>query len=449
LKTHLWKTLALAALPLALGGTRAAAQTTQIDPALSVATFDSAWSTIDRTLWDTTFNGVDWDAVRGELRPRAQAAKTNDELRAVLGDMVGRLKLSHFGIIPGDVQDQLDTGADKPNAGAPAGDAGVEQRLIGDRFVVTRVTEGSAAAAAGVKPGWVIDAVRGRPSAELLKLISALPSSKDPRGLQLTAWGAMGGALRGHAGDTLAVRFLDAADRPVETPLVLRPTGGATTRLGNLPEITVHLDRQRVRLDDGTTVGVIRFNFWFPVMAREMDRAIDELRDTDGIVVDMRGNLGGVGFMAAGYAGHFIDRADTLGTMKTRQNSLHFAINPRRVDTQARPVRPYAGPVAILTDAVSVSTAEFFAGGMQKLGRARVFGETSAGQALPSYAKRLPNGDVLLHAVADFTGPGGVRWEGAGVIPDVVAPPTREALLAGGDPALDAATRWIREQKNK
>jgi carboxyl-terminal processing protease len=135
--------------------------------------------------------------------------------------------------------------------------------------------------------------------------------------------------------------------------------------------------------------------------------------------------------------------------MKTRQNSLHFAINPRRVDTQARPVRPYAGPVAILTDAVSVSTAEFFAGGMQKLGRARVFGETSAGQALPSYAKRLPNGDVLLHAVADFTGPGGVRWEGAGVIPDVVAPPTREALLAGGDPALDAATRWIREQKNK
>jgi carboxyl-terminal processing protease len=449
LKTHLWKTLALAALPLALGATRAAAQTAQLDPALSVATFDTAWSTIDKTLWDTTFNDVDWDAVRGELRPRAQAAKTNDELRAILGDMVGRLKLSHFNIIPGDVQDQLDTGADETDSDRPAGDAGMDQRLIGGRFVVTRVAEGSAAAAAGVKPGWVIDSVRGRTSADLLKLISGLPTAKDPRGLQLTAWGAMGGVLSGRAGDTLAVRFLDGADRPVQTSLVLRPTGGATTKLGNLPEITVHLDRERVRLDDGTTVGVIRFNYWFPVMAREMDRAIDELRDTDGIVVDMRGNLGGVGFMAAGYAGHFIDRGDTLGTMKTRQNSLHFPINPRRVDTQARPVRPFAGPVAILTDAVSVSTAEFFAGGMQKLGRARVFGETSAGQALPSYAKRLPNGDVLLHAVADFTGPGGVRWEGTGVIPDVVAPPTREALLAGGDPALDAATRWIREQKNK
>jgi carboxyl-terminal processing protease len=449
LKTHLWKTLALAAVPLALGGTRAAAQTTQIDPALSVATFDSAWSTIDKTLWDTTFNGVDWDAVRGELRPRAQAARTNDELRAILTDMVGRLKLSHFNIIPGDVQDQLASAGGDEDSDAPAGNAGVEQRLIGGRFVVTRVEAGSAAAGAGVKPGWVIDAVRGRSAAELLKLISGLPSAHDPRGLQLTAWSVMGSVLGGGAGDTVAVRFLDAADRPVETKMVLRPAGGAVTRLGNLPEITVHLDRQRVRLDDGTTVGVIRFNYWFPVMAREMDRAIDEMRDTDGIVVDMRGNLGGVGFMAAGYAGHFIDRADTLGTMKTRQNTLQFVVNPRRVDTQARPVRPFAGPVAILTDAVSVSTAEFFAGGMQKLGRARVFGETSAGQALPSYARRLPNGDVLLHAVADFIGPGGVRWEGTGVIPDVPAPPTREALLAGGDPALDAATRWIREQKNK
>ncbi|HEU4454413.1 MAG TPA: hypothetical protein VFR81_15200, partial [Longimicrobium sp.] len=183
MKTYLWKTLALAALPLALGGTRAAAQTAApgIDPALAVATFDSAWSTIDRTLWDTTFNGVDWDAVRGELRPRAQAARTNQELRAILGDMVGRLKLSHFGIIPGDVQDRLDSaGGDEDDAGsdaggesassaaggssadAPAGNVGLEQRLIGGRFVVTRVAAGSAAAEAGVKPGWVIDAVRGR-----------------------------------------------------------------------------------------------------------------------------------------------------------------------------------------------------------------------------------------------------------------------------------------------
>ena len=38
---------------------------------------------------------------------------------------------------------------------------------------------------------------------------------------------------------------------------------------------------------------------------------------------------------------------------------------------------------------------------------------------------------------------GGFRMEGGGVPPVVHAPPTREALLAGRDPALEAALRWI------
>jgi carboxyl-terminal processing protease len=113
-------------------------------------------------------------------------------------------------------------------------------------------------------------------------------------------------------------------------------------------------------------------------------------------------------------------------------------VNPR-----GEPVRPFAGPVAILTDALSISTSEIFAGGMQKIGRAKVFGETTAGQALPALTRPLPGGDVMIHAYADFIGPGGFRMEGGGVPPDVHAPPTREALLAGRDPALEAALRWI------
>jgi carboxyl-terminal processing protease len=105
--------------------------------------------------------------------------------------------------------------------------------------------------------------------------------------------------------------------------------------------------------------------------------------------------------------------------------------------------------VAILTDEMTASTSELFAGGLQALGRARVFGATSSGQALPSLMPRLPNGDVLLHAVADMKGPGGVRWEGPGVVPDMPAPVTREALLAGRDPALDAAVAWIVEQNSR
>ncbi len=106
-------------------------------------------------------------------------------------------------------------------------------------------------------------------------------------------------------------------------------------------------------------------------------------------------------------------------------------------------MRPYAGPVAVLVDELSASASEAFAGGLQSLGRVRVFGTTSLGAVLPASPDRLPNGDVLYHAFGEFVTGDSLRLEGRGVIPDEATSPTREALLAGGDPALDAAVAWI------
>src|SRR5207247_2338132 len=126
--------------------------------------------------------------------------------------------------------------------------------------------------------------------------------------------------------------------------------------------------------------------------------AVDALRDADGLILDLRGNPGGVGGMVIGTAGHFLKEPVLLGTMKTRSSSLKFLANPRRVTTAGRRVEPYAGPLALLVDGASMSTSEIFAGGLQAVGRARVFGETTGGAALPSALDRLPNGDVLQHA---------------------------------------------------
>ena len=435
---HLSRTLFLvSAAALALAAPRAAAQT-PVSPALAVETFDSAWAAIERTHFDTTFGGVDWQALRGELRPRAEAAKTNEALRAVLGDMLGRLKQSHFVVIPGDVQAALDQSASAP-AGPTRGDAGLELRLVGERFLVTRVAPGGAADAAGVKPGWSVEAVRGRTAEEVRAWLGRLPATTDPRTVRTYGQAVLARGLSGAAGEAVEARFRDGADRPVTATLTLKPAPGQPTRFGNLPEMQAHAGHERITLEDGTTVGVIRFNIWMPVLSARLDAAVDSLRDADGIVVDLRGNPGGVGGMAAGFAGHFAERRDTLAIMRMRGSTLYLPVIPR--------ARPYTGPVAILTDAQSASTSEFFAGGMQKLGRARVFGETTAGQALPAHLRRLPNDDVLMHAVADFVGPTGERFEGVGVTPDVAAPPTREALLAGRDPALEAAARWISEQR--
>jgi carboxyl-terminal processing protease len=106
-------------------------------------------------------------------------------------------------------------------------------------------------------------------------------------------------------------------------------------------------------------------------------------------------------------------------------------------------VEPFAGSLAILVDELSASTSEIFAAALQAIGRARIFGERTPGQALPAIATRLPNGDVLMHVVADFIAPDGSRIEGRGVLPDERVPLELADLRAGRDAPLEAAVHWI------
>jgi carboxyl-terminal processing protease len=409
-----------------------------------LVTFDTAWTIIRRTHWDTTYNGVNWQAVREELRPRAAAARTRGELRAVLSDMVGRLGQSHFSIIPQEVADA--TGGQRAGSGDNApGSAGLEVRLADNLMVVSRVDTGGPAWSAGVRPGWVVEEVRGCPMAARL---ARLPASLEPRRRAAMAAGMTGGTMGGSAGDTVSVTFRDGADARRPLQLTLGAARGSVVKFGNLPPLQAHLDWHRVQRD-GRTVGVISFNVWMPLLAAQFDAAIDSLRDADAIVLDVRGNPGGVGGMAMGFAGHFLDTTLSLGTMHQRTSSLNFRANPRRVDTRQRAVRPFAGPLAVVVDPLSASTTEIFAAGLQQLGRATVFGTQSAGQALPSVPERLPNGDILYHAIADFIGPIGKPVEGDGVLPDQATPLVRRALVDGRDPALDAAITWAARQATR
>ena len=158
-----------------------------------------------------------------------------------------------------------------------------------------------------------------------------------------------------------------------------------------------------------------------------------------GVIVDLRGNPGGISGMAAGLAGYFVDReGQSLGQMVTRDGRIPFTINPR--------LPPYRGKLAILVDGQSESTSEIFAAGLQDLGRARIFGQPTTGAALPSTVMTLTNGDRFQYAIADFIRADGQRIEGVGVRPDTIVPLTRAALLAGLDAPLEAALDWIRDR---
>ena len=154
------------------------------------------------------------------------------------------------------------------------------------------------------------------------------------------------------------------------------PFAGEAVRFGNLGSMEVETqvelldegDLAAMGIDTGRPirVGLIRFNTWMvPIMA-PIAGAVERFRDegVDAVVIDLRGNPGGIGGLAMGVGGHFLTEPTNLGTMRNQYGELNFNTNPQTVSASGAPVTPLEVPVFVLVDAMSASTSEIFAGGM-------------------------------------------------------------------------------------
>lgn len=405
----------------------------------ALESFDKVWTTIRDKHWDASLGGIDWQGVRAELRPRAEAAQTPAEAREVMTEMIHRLKLSHYGIIPIEAyQEMADVTGEPGGSGAGGGSregwAGIEIRVIGDQALVSRVFPETAAAAAGITTGMVLVEVAGAGVDRRIRVIREAHKDSTLCDLYLTR--GVEHMLSDKPGAEIKVVVLDAKDVRREFQVKLGPPHGESSSLGNMGVVRTWFESRRI----GADIGYVRFNMFANPgrMMKQFEEAMRSFSDARGVIVDLRGNPGGVGAMAMGMAGWFVNEPVTLGTVITRETKLKFAITPRAT--------PFVGPLAVLVDGGSASTSEILAGGLQDLHRARVFGVRSAGAALPSVIERLPNGDGFQYAFANYISAGDRPLEGRGVIPDEVVDLTRVGLVAGRDDVIDAAVAWIDKQ---
>ncbi|MCU0647714.1 MAG: S41 family peptidase [Gemmatimonadaceae bacterium] len=402
---------------------------------LALASFDTAVRIIARTHFDSAYNGVPWQALADSLRPEVAAAMRRDVTRRAIRTMLERLRQSHFALF--DAEPPVTSAREE----TVDGELGLDVRWIDGRVVVSHVDAGGPAARAGVRPGVSLVAVDGCP---LTPAVSTMMTRTPAALVPLRAVAIGRDALEPREAGAMRLTIDTGRTREQLATVAVQPARlpRQRARLGGLGTVPFDVE-SRVAEVAGRRIGVLRFSIWVPAAVAAIDSAVDRLRTADGIVIDLRGNGGGVGGMVMGLGGHFIDSVVSLGTMRQRGATLRFVTNPRRVSVAGLAVQPYAGPVAILVDPLSLSTSEVFAGGMQAVGRARIFGEVTGGMALPAFSERLPNGDLLYHAVADFVDADGRRLEGSGVVPDVLVTPTRAALLDGRDPVYDRAVEWL------
>ena len=416
------------------GGCASARKEPFLTPAqkqLNLQSFEYAWQTVNDTYWDPEFGGVNWQAVHDELRPRIEQTTQMSEDRALMEDMISRLGVSHFAIVPAVIYEIMDADAGE---GILDGTAGLDLRVLDLHALVTSVFPDSPAALAGVRPGWEIIRIGETDVAGRLQEVGK-ELEDNPRRAALLSDGVLS-RLEGRIGDTLNVAFLDGDDRVVELDIQLVEKKGRKSKAANLPGTYIWIDTERLPGD----VGYIAFNGFLdpPYVMQKYNEAMASFLDAKGVIVDLRGNGGGLGAMAMGMMGWLVQQRQHPGTLYLRGHELKFLIEPRATN--------YTGPVVVLIDGLSGSASEFFAGILKDIGRAHIVGSRSAGAVLGARLERLPNGDGFLYAAVNYVAQSGVVLEGVGVIPDTEVIPTRAALLDGTDPALEAALEWIQAQ---
>lgn len=292
-------------------------------------------------------------------------------------------------------------------------------------LVVTRVLPGSPAEGAGLRRGDVIENVDGA----------------DLRGR--SGWDAGGVLTRAVSADAvvrLGMRRGRARFDARLTPVLLEQEGlAAEPSARMLDDDTGYLQLPSFTRDDtGARVHAL---------LRDLQR-----RGARRLILDMRGNLGGrltqLGLaMGAFHDGAFaraVSRGSVawVGSYAVEQGAgvARLTAPDGRLVGEARVLDPtrFAGPVVVLVDGRNSSAGEVGPLELQAGGRARVVGEPTDGNVEAVQGFDLPDGSVVLVAVANLQTPDGGSFDG-GVQPDRIARDTLPGLARGFDASVAAA----------
>ena len=180
----------------------------------------------------------------------------------------------------------------------------------------------------------------------------------------------------------------------------------------------------RVEVIDGN-IGYIRLETFSKPAIQAMDRALKELKEkkVKGLIIDLRGNPGGLLKVACSLVSRFIPEGElvvsTSGRIKEINNEMKAVSCPKTLDL----------PVVILVNKFSASASEIFSGCLKDHRRAVLVGGKTYGKGSIQRVMKLPNDGALKFTVGKYLTPSKRQINEVGVEPDIKVEFPAEQLM--------------------
>ena len=400
----------------------------------------------------TEYKGIDWEAKRAEFLPRFETAAADEDSRdyqRALRDFSWSIPDGHVSgpFIREDFQQDI------------AGGLGIAIReTVEGPVIVNFVTEGSPAEEAGITLGTEIVSINGAPIADVIS--NAVAHSAPFSTGHFQRLQQMRYAVRFPIETEVELTWKDADGEEVtETMKVIgeydsfsfssfaRGTTGfeipVDYKLLEADEYGEN-DYGYVKIDSFSDNSVLTVQLW-ERMIRTLKRYA-----VNGLIIDMRQNGGGSGFLADQMAAYFFHEPHVLGNSGFYDEDRgEFYIDPDGADRYYLPAEDlrYDGEVVVIVGPFCLSACEFFSYDLTIDDRASIVGHYPTGGLGGSIKSiKMPDDEYFTFTIGRAVDADGeIHIEGIGVVPTVLVPVTRETLLADEDDdfLLDAAVAHL------
>jgi carboxyl-terminal processing protease len=223
----------------------------------------------------------------------------------------------------------------------------------------------------------------------------------------------------------------------------------ALERVGEAGPIVVTITRKVIEtpsvewrvLEQDPDTGYIRIRLFTERTGRELERALEELRDegVTRLVLDLRDNGGGLLDAAVDVTSQFLREGVVLYEDRRDQPEKFYSVKKGGLALDL--------PLVVLVNGGTASASEIVAGALRDYERGSLVGERTFGKGSVQLVYDLSDQSSLHVTVARWLTPDRHRIDGEGIIPDVEIIPSQEDLASGLDPQLERAIAYLQEQE--